>query len=167
MMNKKGATSILIIMLMVVLMVFGLSILTATLSNETLSDKKTDWVKDFYALETNVAIKLSEVDEKLETLKIEAMDSDGDLLRSERYEALIREHFTDNEIIYLKVSEEQGEYLKHIEVGLRYIIPEDHLSDVAFMAEQNYEIYQYLQTQDLFEYEDIKFGNPFIPGENE
>ena len=164
-MNNDGATSILIIMLMVVLMVFGLTILTATLSNETLSDKKLEWLDDFYALESKAAVKLSEIDEKLESLKIQAMDSSEERSRSERYKELIKSEFESDDTIYISISEEQGEYLKYIDMTLECIIPDDGLTDIEFMAMRNYEIDEYLQTQDLFEYDDIRFGDTYAPVE--
>lgn len=164
-MNNDGATSILIIMLMVVLMVFGLTILTATLSNQTLSDKKLEWLEDFYALEADAAVRLSELDETLEGLKIQAMDSAEEGSRSDRYRSLIKSAFDHDDILYITISEEQGEYFKYIDMTLECIIPDDNLSDMEFLAMRNYKINEYLQTQDLFEYDDIRFGDPYAPNE--
>lgn len=49
--NEDGSSSILVIILMVVLMVFGLAVLTTSLSNLRLSEKKRSWLADYYKVE--------------------------------------------------------------------------------------------------------------------
>lgn len=163
-MNNRGATSVLIIMLMVVLMVFGLTILTATLSNETLSDKKISWLEEYYVLEADAAVALSDLDETLQSFKELVVTSPkGDMTRSDYYRELINEQYEDFQHIFISVSKNQGEYQKYIDMDIICYIPSDLLSDEAFLTSKNFEINQYLQTQDLFEYKDIEFGVPYAP----
>lgn len=163
--NKNGATSVLIIMLMVVLMVFGLTILTTTLSNDKLSSKKLAWLTDYYALEADAAIKLADMDESISALKAAAIVGSTDPSRAERFKALLKaELLADQELnVLLTASETQGDYLKYIDMTIACIVPSDTLTDELFLAADNYRLIKYQQTQDLFDYEDIQFGNPFAP----
>ena len=156
--DNKGATSVLIILLMVVLMVFGLTILTTTLSNKSLSDKKQVWLEDYYALEADVAVKLAEVDHQLDDLKQEAKLDNLDLVEVYQENLDIQE-LNGQYYIYFDISEPSGDYLKHIMVELQLIIDDD-------IDARNYKIVQYSEAQDLFEYEDIKFGDPYSPNED-
>ncbi|MCH4890048.1 hypothetical protein EZV73_20885 [Acidaminobacter sp. JC074] len=150
--NKKGATSVLIILLMVVLMVFGLTILTTTLSNQSLSEKKQTWLSEYYDLESYVAIELASIDQRLTDLK--EANQEETLLQAYMDEFdLIKEG--DAYYYYFRVSEDAEENLKHIDVTLEIYLDKNQI--------KNYDIVDYSETQDLFEYEDIKFGNPFIP----
>lgn len=163
--NRNGSTSVLIIMLMVVLMVFGLAVLTTTLSNEKLSLKKQNWLKEYYSLESNVALQLAELDEKLQNVKEKSISGN----RHTYSELLLREidGLDDNLLLELDVTEAEGDYLKHIVVSVQIIIPEENLSDSEYFNNQNFEIVKYNETQDLFIYEDIEYGNPFITEDKE
>jgi sulfur relay (sulfurtransferase) DsrC/TusE family protein len=156
--DNKGATSVLIILLMVVLMVFGLTILTTTLSNKSLSEKKQVWLKDYYQLEADVALKLAEVDKQLDELKQEAKLGNLDLVEVYQEKLEIQE-YNNRYYMNFDISEQSGDYLKHIMVELQLIINKN-------IDAKNYKIVKYSETQDLFEYEDIKFGNPFFPNED-
>lgn len=154
--NKKGSTSVLIILLMVVLMVFGLTILTTTLSNKNLSEKKRDWVKSYYDLESQVALSLADLDYQLDALKAKADQEDLDLVNL--YEnMMVLENEDDKYYTEFVVSDEK-EHAKYIHVRLELILD--------LKISKNYDIVKYSETQDLFEYEDIKFGNPFFPNED-
>ncbi len=59
--SKKGSTSILIVVMMVVLTVLGLAIMTTALSNKRLSDKKMEWKTDYYALESSANRIISQI----------------------------------------------------------------------------------------------------------
>lgn len=151
--NKKGATSVLIILLMVVLMVFGLTILTTTLSNKNLSEKKQVWLNDYYQLESDVALSLAEIDFKMAEMKASVSTNDAlEILYNEQYTL----YEFDGDYYYdFEVSDESGEYSKYIYVSL--------LLNMDLDSKKNYDIVEYSETQDLFEYEDIQFGNPFFP----
>lgn len=64
--NQRGSTSVLVIIMMIVLLVFGLAILTTSLSNVRLADKKINWLKDYYLLEADAAQALAELDQLLD-----------------------------------------------------------------------------------------------------
>lgn len=60
--RRKGATSILVIVMMVVLIVLGLAILTTSLSGVRLAQKKQLWLQSYYKLELDSAIALATID---------------------------------------------------------------------------------------------------------
>lgn len=60
--SKKGASSILVIMLLVVLMVFGVAALTTALSSMRLTQKVTDWNTQYYAAEAIAWERCAEID---------------------------------------------------------------------------------------------------------
>jgi archaellum component FlaF (FlaF/FlaG flagellin family) len=152
--DKKGATSVLIILLMVVLMVFGLTILTTTLSNKSLSDKKQAWLDEYYDLEGQVALELASVDSQLDQLKLDAK-ANGQSLETTYNDNLELIPYNDGYKLFLQVASDE-DYSKYISVELELIMDPD-------INKTNYRIIAYSETQDLFEYEDIKFGNPFFP----
>jgi hypothetical protein len=49
--SKKGASSIMVMLMLVVLVVFGIAALTTALSNMRLGQKVVDWDKKYYAAE--------------------------------------------------------------------------------------------------------------------
>ena len=157
-------------MLMIVLMVFGLAILTTTLSNRNLSEKKQEWLKNYYKLESKVALELAEIDNTVQSIKEKVVfESDESTDKTVLFIELLREEMNDlvvedqNVVLEFDIEEAEGDYLKHIIVKVKFIIPDRKLSDSEYLRKENYEIVKYSETQDLFEYEDIKFGNPFTP----
>lgn len=78
--NERGASSILVIIMMVVLLVFGLAILTTSLSNLRLSERKKDWLNEYYLLEGQVVAEVAAYDHLLIEAETEAklyMESQG------------------------------------------------------------------------------------------
>ena len=63
--NDRGSSSILVIILMVVLMIFGISILTTSLSNMRLSEKKKSWISEYYQLEALSEERIARIDSML------------------------------------------------------------------------------------------------------
>lgn len=152
--NKQGATSVLIILLMVVLMVFGVTILTTTLANQNLSDKKLTWLKDYYELESEVAMNLADIDHQMSKMKMMANDDvDLGLLYAEHYDITKENTYT------FDVFESAEDQQKYITVTLQL--------NMDVNSKQNYEIIEYSETQALFEYEDIPIANPFLPGQDD
>ncbi|MBI9015537.1 MAG: hypothetical protein JEZ08_25185 [Clostridiales bacterium] len=170
--NNQGATSVLIIMLLVVLMIFSLTILTTTLSNESLSDKKNEWLIDYYELESKVALSLAEIDHSIQNIKEETLVQSATSEKSSFMIELLEENldgFMKEEgryYFWVDVTEDSGDYLKYITVKAEIIIPENELNDKEYLTLENYRIVIYSESQDLFDYEDIEFGNPFAPGDN-
>lgn len=169
--NNQGATSVLIILLLVVLMIFGLTILTTTLSNESLSNKKNEWLTDYYTLEKDVAINLAKIDHQIQALKIEALNSGSqsrDQYLIDQLKSSIEGITEEGNIYYFwfDVSESSGEYLKHITVKAEILIPDNSLENGIYLKTKNYEIVLYSESQDLFEYNDIEYGVPFAPNKD-
>lgn len=66
--KQSGATSILVIVMMVVLIVLGLAILTTSLSGVRLAQKKQSWLISYYTLEKEAAYARHELTTALEPL---------------------------------------------------------------------------------------------------
>lgn len=60
--DTSGASSILVIVMMVVLLVFGLAVLTTSLSNVRLGERKRAWLNDYYVLEGVSESEISKID---------------------------------------------------------------------------------------------------------
>ncbi len=60
--SKKGASSILVIMLLVVLVVFGIAALTTALSSMRLTQKVTDWNAQYYEAEAAAWERCAQID---------------------------------------------------------------------------------------------------------
>lgn len=68
--DNQGASSILVIVMMVVLLVFGLAVLTTSLSNVRLGNRKKAWLADYYTLEGEAMATIADYDHIL----VRAMD---------------------------------------------------------------------------------------------
>lgn len=74
--SSKGASSILVIMLLVVLLVFGIAALTTALSSMRLTQKVTDWNAQYYAAEAEAWERCAQIDRAVKTaLSSPDMDS--------------------------------------------------------------------------------------------
>ena len=84
--SKKGASSILVMLLMLVLVVFGIAALTTSLSGLRLGQKVSDWSSAYYGAEGMAARRWAEIDKAV----FEASESGGDFLQtvSEKLSAL-------------------------------------------------------------------------------
>lgn len=60
--SRKGASSILVILLLVVLVVFGIAALTTALSNVRLGQKTADWNDKYYAAEAKANEIYAQID---------------------------------------------------------------------------------------------------------
>lgn len=60
--DTRGASSILVIIMMVVLLVFGLAVLTTSLSNVRLGERKRAWLTEYYALEGASVTEVANID---------------------------------------------------------------------------------------------------------
>lgn len=60
--SRKGASSILVIMLLVVLVVFGIAALTTALSSMRLTQKVTDWNEQYYDAEATAWERCAQID---------------------------------------------------------------------------------------------------------
>ncbi len=59
--NEDGASSVLVMVMMIVLIAFGLAGFSLALSNERLADKKIAWIESYYAVESDANKMLAEV----------------------------------------------------------------------------------------------------------
>jgi hypothetical protein len=60
--DKKGATSVLVILMLLVLLVFGVAALTTALSSLRLGQKVSDWSDSYYCAESKAARCWAEID---------------------------------------------------------------------------------------------------------
>lgn len=108
--DEKGSSSILVIIMMVVLMVFGLAVLTTSLSNLRLSEKKRDWLQDYYNLEIEVDKKIATIDALLIKAEIdtEIAISEGSYIDDYMLDAPLNDwsYSTISKLVYKELSTE-------------------------------------------------------------
>lgn len=92
--NNKGAASVLVIVMMLVLVVFGLAMVTTALAQSRLSDSHETWVIDYYELEQEAQMMIADIDRILYQTEMEVVNylKVGDIL-SEDYDGPIVNHF--------------------------------------------------------------------------
>ena len=139
--NKKGASSVLVILMMVVLIVFGLAALTTSMAAMRLGDKSNDWTGEYYELEAKAEEFLFEIDGLLVQAELDAISyiEEGLYLNNEKT------LFPDNiqETIYNSYSfalpESAGEYyLSRVMEAAFYKSAVDALLDEFPRAQFNY-----------------------------
>lgn len=92
--DNKGAASVLVIVMMLVLVVFGLAMVTTALAQSRLSQSHETWVADYYELEKDAQAMIAEIDRVLYQTEMEVVNylKVGDIL-SEDYFGPIANHF--------------------------------------------------------------------------
>jgi Tfp pilus assembly protein PilX len=65
--SKKGASSIMVMLMLVVLVVFGIAALTTALSNMRLGQKVVDWNGKYYAAEKTANERYAMIDKAIES----------------------------------------------------------------------------------------------------
>lgn len=73
--NNRGATSVLIMIMMIILMIFGLAALTTSAASRKLAQKNAGWLKEYYALQGEAEIAYARL---VETLDLPAVGLDAD-----------------------------------------------------------------------------------------
>jgi hypothetical protein len=114
--SKQGAASVLVVVMMLVLMVFGLAMVTTTLAQLRLSNNHEAWVVKYYELEIAAQKRIADIDSILyqtETEVVAYMKS-GDILNP-NYNGPIANHrdYSDGFIIQDSVVN-QSQYLTDI-----------------------------------------------------
>ncbi len=161
--REKGASSVLVIIVLVVLIILGLAIMTTSLANKRLSEKKSTWLSKYYELDGRAQEKISEIDEIINQSKYLASSN-------EAYGSLLEKNLQKNGTEYMMpmflegvigdckisffVEEEDSPYNKKLEVTM--LVPLDIFSD------KNYQILNYQLTQDsLLKDDEVEFEDPF------
>lgn len=82
--NQKGATSIFVMIFMVILLVFGLAALTTSLASLKLADKNHSWSKEYYQLEANAEKEIAQIDQILFDAEVSARNyiTEGQYLKT-------------------------------------------------------------------------------------
>lgn len=95
--NKKGATSILIIFMMIVLVTIGAFTIVSSNLNYSFSKKVSNWNKDYYALEKNAEYFLQELDNNLIMAKNDAIKniSESDIDKK-HIKTKLNEYYSEN-----------------------------------------------------------------------
>ncbi len=73
--GNRGSSSVLVIMIMLTLVVFGLLVFMSSYSSLKLANKNGDWVKGYYALDTKAEMLTAQIDK---CLKEAMMDNGSD-----------------------------------------------------------------------------------------
>ncbi len=121
--NNRGATSVLIMIMMIILMVFGVAALTTSVASRKLAQKNAGWLAEYYALQGEAQAVYAHLDEALNLA-----DAGEDISRIETsLNRFLRENAncsfqrTDLEsqpfIISMKVIESGKEVPKEIRMG--------------------------------------------------
>lgn len=184
--KEQGATSIFVMILMVVLIVFGLAALTTSLASLKLSNKNSLWTKEYYLLESKAEEYVAKIDQRL--IKAEKVARDvataKDQFNNEYYNNVLTniqklaEEVNDIEV-YIEdahfeewiaegsksinlsfiVKESKEAYPKNITVDMEILLPDyDVLTN---MNQSRFKINRWQEWQNAFEYDqDINFENP-------
>lgn len=75
--SKKGASSIMVMLMLVVLVVFGIAALTTALSNMRLGQKVVDWNEKYYAAEKTANERYAMIDKAIEDARGSGGTADG------------------------------------------------------------------------------------------
>lgn len=164
--NREGITSVFVVLLTLVLLLFGVGVLTITRSNENLAQRKQGWINDYYSLEGQMAEEFSKLYRDLKTIQ---KDLEGSVNFLEDYKSEIQKNYTismekDRHYIILEVPENGDHYLK---AKLEILMPKVTMSFDKFYQASPLKLVSYQEKQGFFDYEDIPFENPFIPKGNE
>lgn len=121
------------------------------------------WLVDYYTLEGEVALRLADIDHQIQAIKedtIKEMTNDRLAIFKNKLSKLeLDEEFS----LTFDVAEENDDYNKYIEIKLMLNMPDNKYTNEEFLKISNYDIVKHSEVQDLFEYDDIKFGDPFAP----
>ncbi|MBC7959187.1 MAG: hypothetical protein H7X94_04895 [Vallitaleaceae bacterium] len=106
--DQKGATSIFVMIFMVVLLVFGLAALTTSLASLKLADKNHNWSKEYYALEANAEVTVAAIDGILYAAEVTAreyvltkqyLNSSGTFLENENQSDILKQWQLKNQVM--------------------------------------------------------------------
>ncbi len=162
--ENNGASSVLVIIMMVVLVILGLAIATTSISNRKLSDKKTKWLKSYYELSGEAQIKISEIDEAINSSRSTAKDEEG-------YAKEIAKNLKNTGVkvampyvvdkmsscnISFEIKEEGSKFNKRLFVNMMVPLDLDYRGDIYQLTN-----YQLIQEPLVKEEEDEFMENPF------
>jgi len=115
--DNKGASSVLIILMMIVLIVFGLAALTTSMAAMRLTDKSADWTGEYYALEKEAGEFLLEMDGILYNAESEAISYIEEALYLNNEQTLFPDNIQDmiyNSYNYTIPESAKAEYLSRV-----------------------------------------------------
>lgn len=75
--ENKGATSVLIMIMMIILMVFGLAALTTSAASKKLAEKNAQWISEFYLLQGKAETLYAKLSDRLllpETAEVDKIE---------------------------------------------------------------------------------------------
>lgn len=134
--SKKGASSIMVMLMLVVLVVFGVAALTTALSNVRLGQKVTDWNDKYYTAEGEANERYAQIDKAAR----QAFEGGGDIENNIRRQV---------ESLGFKVSVEEGGGIVNIsyetwrgDIGIRAVLSLDLKDKNSLHAIQWKEIQQ-------------------------
>lgn len=142
--NRKGASSVLVILMMVVLVLFGLSALTAGLASLRLTEKSGLWAEEYYLLEGKAETRTAQIDRILHNAETKAVE----YMVNREYMNESGTVFTDDiqNFIYLNMTENlpesaKAEYLQRVMKAVyyknAYQLMEDETEDTTISYSNN------------------------------
>ncbi len=161
--KRKGATSILVIVMMVVLIVLGLAILTTSLSGVRLAQKKQLWLQSYYQLEVDSATALATIHQIVQEARLASptkLDARTELIEDQVEEAFgtqvlkwgaIKNNMRE---LSLVISTTEEKPPKHITLQLLVSLESDSNQPPLSLV-------SYKQWQDAFEFKNLPgFDDP-------
>lgn len=143
--DEQGISSVLIVIMMIVLMLFGVAGLTLAMSNNRLADKKIDWLNDYYQLEGDANQTIAKINSAIKDAANETdLLSAIDTLNDETSLAIVVNNVAETNLKLSFTAEKKGEYSKYIDVVLNII--KDAHGQYSLITEQ------FKQHQAPFEY---------------
>ncbi len=161
--NNRGATSVLIMIMMIILMVFGVAALTTSVASRKLAQKNAGWLKDYYALQGEAEVLHARL---VEALNLEEAGDDLDEVESALHQFL-KEHAncsfekTDREdqpfIIDMNVQEEGKEIPKNIQMKF-LLLKEEGQYRLRIVKRTQYQA-EIFDPEDELHFSDVQFSD--------
>ncbi len=144
---EDGASSVLVMITMIVLIAFGLASFSLALSNERLADKKIAWLTEYYQVESQANLLIAEINAALQ--KEDSIQAIKSIQRSDfNCSAFnINQNSTEDYTYTVEFSVKHGKQnAKYIDVKL------------GINADNEIDIISFKQRQDPFEYTESPIG---------
>lgn len=148
--NESGAASVLVVVMMLVLVVFGLAMITTSLAQFRLSQNHEKFIDDHYDLESMVQDKIYNIDQILYEAEVSTVTYFSNMeIADETYEGLVMNHFDYNdEFIYTyETDDEKTEYINEIFTGVYEEVFTDSLYALAD-SDETISV-EYIETDEL------------------
>lgn len=148
--NESGAASVLVVVMMLVLVVFGLAMITTSLAQYRLSQNHEKFIDDHYDLESMVQEKIYTIDQLLYDAEVSTVTYFSDMnIADEAYEGPVMNHFDYNdEFIYTyETDSERTDYINEI---FQMVYEETFTDNLYALADSDETVsVEYVETDDM------------------